>query len=55
VRNLFVWCVVKAAWVLYRLPALWMNPTAYAFWIMRERQKLQAVINRKREQEPPRS
>jgi hypothetical protein len=42
------WLALKAMWVLWRLPRLWMNPTRYYFWIMREREKLQAQINRQR-------
>lgn len=34
-----------ASWLFWRLPRLWMNRTAYAFWVMREKQ---ALTRRKR-------
>lgn len=29
-----------AAWLYWRVPRLWMNRTAWAFWAMREKQRL---------------
>jgi len=34
-------------WLYWRVPRLWMNRTAYAFWIVGERQEVQAMINRR--------
>lgn len=28
------------AWLWWRLPRLWMNRTAYAFWVIEQRQRL---------------
>ena len=41
------------AWLWWRIPRLFMNRTAYAFWVMGERQKLQRRMRLEQSQARP--